>query len=91
MAHQLQHEHAGGFDALLRDLAARVTCESIMTPWCDVACVRGAHSRETKERALMMMDAGRFSSVPLISQSATTARRMCRTVIIMPETLCRRV
>lgn len=60
------HDHAAGFDALLRDLAASVTCESIMTPWRDVERVTGAHSRETKQRATAMMDAGRYSSVPLI-------------------------
>ena len=78
MTRHLLHDHLAGFDALLSDLAARVTCESIMTPWCDVECVVGSHDRQTKERAMALMDRGRYSSVPLIDDAGRVHGRYIR-------------
>lgn len=67
-----------GFDALLADLAGRVTCASIMTPWSAVERVVGEHCRETKEQATRQMDAGRYSSVPLTDEAGVLRGRYIR-------------
>lgn len=78
MSTRLLHDHNAGFDALLADLASRVTCASIMTPWCDVECVVGEHNRETKAQATRVMDAGRYSTVPLVDEAGVVRGRYIR-------------
>jgi hypothetical protein len=78
MTRHLLHDHVAGFASLLRDLSARVTCGSIMTPWSDVACVTGVHGRETKASAKQLMDAGRYSSVPLVGDDGAVRGKYLR-------------
>lgn len=78
MSTRLLHDHNAGFDALLADLASRVTCASIMTPWSDVERVVGEHGRETKEHATRVMDAGRYSTVPLTDDAGHLRGRYIR-------------